>query len=85
MYTYYKKLQLNEHMLYADEILDIFKEYLPTETTPKKIHSIIAKYCKDNNKDDPSLYYNTRGGLKKVYPKELWYNALIKYICVDNV
>lgn len=85
MYTYYQKIQKEEHMLYADEILEIFKAYLPVDTTPKKIHSIISKHCKEYNKEDPNLYYNTRGGLKKVYPQDLWYPALVKYTLVDNL
>jgi len=40
---YYKKVEIEEHMIYADEILEIFSKQLPESTTPNKIHSIMVK------------------------------------------
>jgi len=81
---YYKKVEIEEHMIYADEILEIFSKQLPESTTPNKIHSIIAKYCKDYGKENPQLYYSGRNGLKKVYSKDLWYPAMVRYTMVLN-
>lgn len=83
MYTYYKEVRSEEHMLYANEIIEVFKESLPETITPIKIHSIIREHCANCGVEDPKLYYNTRNGHKKVYPYSLWYPALIRFIAIN--
>lgn len=79
MYIYYKKFESEEHMLYADEILNLFKSSLNNVST-NKVHSIIRNYCKRNNIVNEEIFYNRRNGLKRVYSLQLASDAIADYI-----
>lgn len=79
MINYYKMVSKEEHMLYAKEIAELYKLYeeknssLNQATTfvRNRINEYIATL--DNYEQ---LYYSTRNGLAKVYPKNIYTKAL---------
>ena len=75
-YTYYSKVQLEEHLYYAEELYGFFAPMLPKGTMPKDIHPIIRRYIKDNKVEVEPLYYQTKSGLKRVYSSELALSAI---------
>lgn len=78
MITYYSKHEINEHMLYAEEIA----KYFGIVTTYEKphstfIHAYLNFYAEKNIKDYQQLYFmNKYGSLKKVYPRALYLIAI---------
>ena len=78
MFTYYKPIESNEHMLFAKEIAKIYT-YKNKNFTSQKISTIIKGYLKANNIEYEDLYYETKYGLSKVYPFEIYDPAMKWY------
>lgn len=79
MFTYYTAIESKEHMLFAKEIAKIYT-YKNKNFTSQKISMIINGYIKTNNIDFKNLYYETKYGLCKVYPYEI-YDTAMKWYC----
>lgn len=79
MYTYYKKIQKEEHLLFAEEIYEMLSPMLENFIEPRAIHSIIKNYCKNHNIEIEEVYYQTSKGLKKVYDVNIATKALREY------
>lgn len=84
MYTYYKEINNEEHMLYAGEITEIYN-ILSVNNNPayKFVSALIADYIEKliaNGVKYEQLYYQTKYGLSKVYPKVL-YKAILIDLC----
>ena len=75
---YYKAVEEDEHLLYAKEIAMIYENDL----TSRKVTNIIKKYITENNIEYEQLYYETRNGLCKVYPRKIYRPAINWYL--DN-
>lgn len=78
MFTYYKAITCKEHMLYAKEIAQLYT-YKGKKFTSQKIAIIIGGYLKANCIEYESLYFETRHGLCKVYPFEIYDPAMKWY------
>lgn len=80
-YTYYKPVKSNEHMLYASEIADMYG-ILTTNNNPatRFIAAIIEDYIRRYKIEYEQLYYLTiRGFMTKVYSKEIYHAAMVKF------
>lgn len=80
-YTYYKSVKSNEHMLYASEIADMCG-ILSVANMPasRLITAILNRYIEKHNIKHEQLYYLTRSGfMTKVYPKDIYENAIIDF------
>lgn len=84
MYDYYKLVQDEEHMLYAKEIASYYKLYEEKDSS-----TIVSAVTYVRNKlneyvatldDYEQLYYSTRNGLAKVYPRSIYEKALSEVI-----
>lgn len=82
MYTYYKEIQREEHLLFAEEIYEMYKSYFTIEK-PISIHTMIKKYAKVGGIEVEKLYYQTSKGLKRVYDLSLASRA-IKYHLINK-
>ena len=71
-YCYYQEVKLQEHMLFAKEIGELYG------ISSQKVASSIESYCKENNIVIPKLFYKTKYGLARVYSKDVWAPALEK-------
>lgn len=78
LFTYYARVYSHEHMLFCKEIAELYnildKSGKPSHT---KVGKIIKSYISENNINYCSLYYETRNGLREVFPKEIYENAII--------
>lgn len=74
---YYKKVEIKEHMLYASEIAELFGIL---SRTNKPAIKFISQLLKEEiiNKKEEQLYYNAKDGLRKVYPKSIYIDAMKK-------
>jgi hypothetical protein len=70
LYTYFMEVQDKEHMLYVGEIAKMYG------LTVQKTSKLFQKYIEEEKLDVPKLYYNTRNGLKRVYPRHIWLPAM---------
>ena len=79
MYSYFIEIQSDEHMLYAKEIAAAYN-ILDKNNQPdyKLVGKIIKDYLKDKQITYQDKYYNTKYGLKKVYPYDI-YNSAIEF------
>lgn len=68
---YYQEVEIEEHMLFAKEIATLHN------ITPQKVSSLIRVYIKKHNIQSPKLFYKTRYGLSRVYPKSIWGKVFI--------
>jgi hypothetical protein len=70
MFKYYVEVQRDEHYPYADEIADYLWRVhgicSPSGDKPAKV--LVRDFLTWFHGDEPCVYYNTRHGLKKVYP-----------------
>jgi len=80
MFKYYLEVEYEEHMLYANEISGIYGEAYGISLTTAKVSAILNKYAKNNNIDNPKLFYHTKWGLKRVYPEALYKPAMEEYV-----
>ena len=77
-YKYYEEILLEEHMLFASEIVEMYG--LKGVLAPLSVNIMIRVYCKKNNIKTTSYYYKTGKGLVRVYSKELYEPVLKAYI-----
>lgn len=74
-YLYYQPIELDEHMLFAAEIVELYIRrltYAGIHLTGKDIHSMIKKYHTKHGIIVPKLYFNTQRGMTRVYAKEFY-------------
>lgn len=69
-FVYYQEMVAEEHMLFAKEIGEMFG------ITGQKAAKLIEAYCSKNGINVPRLFYKTKYGLARVYPRHVWYPAL---------
>lgn len=79
MFTYYKAVEKEEHMLFAKEITELY-QYNGKKFTSQKISNIISGYVKANKISYEQLYYETGYGLCKVYPFDIYDPAMKWYL-----
>lgn len=79
MFTYYKAVEKEEHMLFAKEIIEVY-QYNGKKFTAKKIGNIIDSYVKKHEIEYEQLYYATRYGVCRVYPFEIYDPAMKWYL-----
>lgn len=77
-YKYYKEDIREEHLLFVEEIHELFWTYFAVDETlkPSLIHTMIRRYGEKHNVEIEKLYYQTRNGLKRVYSLEIAGKAL---------
>lgn len=80
IYTYYMAVNSNEHMLFANEIAIKYNLYLNEKPRMQLIFSILKKYIKLNAPTYESLYYQTRYGLREVFPAAIYEPAMDEYM-----
>jgi hypothetical protein len=67
-YVYYHEVALEEHMLYAKEIGEMYG------ISGRKASQIIEKHSSKQEKQ--KLFYKTKYGLARVYPESVWKFAM---------
>lgn len=77
-FTYLLEVESNEHMLYAKEIGELYG------LSSQKIAALISSYAEKANIEVPRLYFNTRNGIKRVYPKDIWRPAMAGFEIIVN-
>jgi hypothetical protein len=80
VYEYWTSNILNEHMLKAGEIADL---YHVTSSTNKPHAQLIQAILDEYDKEHPDLqkfYYMTRYGMMRVYPRSSYVPAMEKFI-----
>jgi hypothetical protein len=81
-YIYLQPVELEEHMLFATEIAEIYTErlkYTSMRATPSEVHSIIKKYYERRQIEIPRFYYPTKKGVTRVYSKDIYEPAMEDY------
>ena len=86
-YIYYRPIESTEHMLYANEIADIYNQFFKHVDiiSPKEVHNLIKSFCMKHEIACGKYYYATRNGLKKVYPKCIYHPAMMEYAKTFNI
>lgn len=85
MYKFYLEIKTEEHMLYAKEIAEIYGLYSLNgnpHSTLMKI--IILDYLKENQIDYIPIFYNSRNGLKEVFPAKYYAPAFKIFLSKIN-
>lgn len=77
MYTYYSKHELEEHMLYAEEVaIVVGVQTVNGNTHNKFVHEYLKYFANKFINNYEQLYYlNKHGTLKKVYSRHLYLTA----------
>ncbi|GKU23660.1 hypothetical protein [Clostridium folliculivorans] len=90
MYSYYKKIDVEEQMLFDSEIARLFKIY--SVANKKDFGEVIGKphyalvkvildeYIKENNIELEELYYPTYLGMGQVYPESVYNPAIERFL-----
>lgn len=77
---YFIEVFSEEHMLFAKEIASLY-DIMDSKGNPN--YSLVGKaineYIKENNIEYNQLFYNTKNGLRKVFPKHIYIPALKYY------
>lgn len=68
---FYKEVELTEHLLYANEILELY----PIFSETGKEHKIAMCAMLDSLSQD-KYYYNARNGLKRAYSRTVYLTAI---------
>ena len=78
-YKYYMEVHSYEHMLNAYEIA---KLYNIKTLTDKPHNRLVARMLSEYNKkyNDPKLYYQTKTGLMRVWPKSVYEKVFNEFI-----
>ena len=79
-YTYYKPVVKREHYLFAGEIAEKFNIYTRTD---KIADAFVSAYLQDIAKRKEGfeqLYYSTRYGMSKVYPRCFYDTVMRNFI-----
>ncbi|MDV3428308.1 MAG: hypothetical protein LIR50_15025 [Bacillota bacterium] len=79
MYEYYRKVNKEEHMLFAKEIAIKYGIYTVNNLPHSRLISHILMEIRLHTADCEQLYYSTRNGLAKVYPAYI-YKQVKKYL-----
>lgn len=90
MYSYYKKLEIEEQMLFDSEIARLYKIY---KIQDKKdfgevvgapyfslVKKIISEYIEENSIELEEMYYPTFGGMGLVYPESVYKPAVEAFL-----
>ena len=88
IFTYYKPINLEEHMLYSSEIANMYELTLPNgNPRTRLVTNVIRKYIHENLIDPPyvSYYYETKHGLREVYPEGLYKPAIETYMKEEGI
>lgn len=79
MYKYYEEVIREEHYLLAKEIATLYNIQTKTgKPAYNFISSYLQLYMKQNNLKQ--LYYYTKNGMAKVYPREIYHKVIIEFI-----
>lgn len=71
MFTYYQEITSSEHMLFAKEIGALYN------VSGQKASKVIDAYCTRNGiSAEPKLFYKTKYGLSRVYPRAIYKPAM---------
>lgn len=76
LYTYFKPVLKEEHMLYANEIA---RMYGIVTRTGKPANTFVGAYLREisnKTKGYEQLYYSTQHGMNRVYPASLYRPAM---------
>lgn len=76
MYTYYIKVESEEHMLFASEIAKAFNLYSESNKPHIKLISTAIKHILKKESFTGSIYYQTKGSLRQVYPSSIYLKAI---------
>lgn len=80
MYEYYLKVISNEHMLYLNELAELYNIYsLSNKPHTKLLKAIILDYLDYNHLSYCPVFYNTKNGLKEVFSKDIYEPAIEKF------
>lgn len=80
MYEYYLKVLSDEHMLYLNELAEIYDIYsLNNKPHTKLLKAIILDYLQENCIEYCPIFYNTKNGLKEVFSKEIYIPAIDRF------
>lgn len=74
MYTYYNKVEKQEHLLYASEIAYSYGlKTINDKPATSLVSSLLDNYIKEKKLEDKQLYYKThKGFMTKVYPMSIY-------------
>lgn len=87
MYTYYIRVESEEHMLFTREIASLFGFYSLSDVPHfLLISKAIKKVLDESNNSDlvGSLFYKTKNNMKQVYPYEV-YSKAVEYINNNSI
>lgn len=81
MYTYYKAVKTEEHMLYPTEIAELAGLYsLSGKPATMLVSAILSEYI-SNIEGYEQYYYLIKGGKQnKVYPKNVYVPAIVNFL-----
>ena len=80
-YTYYLQVFSDEHMLFASEIAELYQVYSSSgKPHHKLIKTVILDYIINNNLNYMPIFYETKNGLREVFPREYYEPALISLL-----
>ncbi|QAA31255.1 hypothetical protein [Clostridium manihotivorum] len=86
--TYYKKIELDEQLLFDSEIARKYKIYryknnkneIKNSLNAKLVTVIIEEYIQENNIKCEELYYPTFSGIARVYPESVYKPAIEQFL-----
>ena len=86
MYTYYKEVKVEEHMLYAGEIANLFKiETINGLPATNLVSAVLKDYIESLDDYEQIFYINSHGYKNKVYPVSIYGEAMAAFMtCVIN-
>ena len=86
MYTYYKEVKVEEHMLYAGEIANLFKiETINGLPATNLVSAVLKEYIETLDDYEQVFYINSHGYKNKVYPASIYGEAMAAFMtCVIN-
>lgn len=80
MYEYYLKVVSNEHMLYLNELAELYDLYsLSGKPHIKLLKAIILDYLQENCIEYYPIFYNSKNGLKEVFSHEVYMPAIERF------
>ena len=84
-YKYYQEIETEEHYYYASEIswYLLEKHGISSPNGTKPASTMVNAMLNFLHAGEPKLYYNTRNGLKRVWPQGKTAAALLVRNCVE--
>ena len=77
IYKYYIQVFSDEHMLFASELAEVYGIYsLSDKPHYALVKTAITDYIDNNNIKHMPIFYETKKGLREVFPREYYEPAL---------